>query len=756
MLCLPEEEVVLGNTENLILEAVGELWDHSENEMRGVILYTGCQTRFLGVDFDRVVKNIERDFPIFASCYEESSYTDTEEDEFVNTRKSVYESIFQLLPETKSPADSGVLLLSGYAAFSGENEMFRYLTRHESPALRLTSGWVDFDDFLCCGRASLQIVTTPVMLPVAKMIQKRQEIPYLYLPTNYRLREIKQAWSDMEEAVGRAWARDEVTADSEKWIDEARRKTSDREIALKLGAVARPGNLARALLEYGFNISSVEISVRDPNPEDGLRDIITSDDDLQWIAKEYPQIRIEKAKREARDRHRGPHGGSGGRGGKHSNVRNDRLETSFWGFAALTNLMRRLCLAVDGNPDEGEGRQKIPHRGQQENRWKEGWVSPRKHLWNRLLSFATDSTGVCSLFADADALVIGQDPESTAVKSYRMAEQRRDKISDNLGIRVDELSIVLGDIHHFAEKYQEALASCPRKVVVLLHSPVSSLTNLDLSLCAREFQKTAPGVEIFPVSTCGNRYYDEGLSQAFDAVLKSADPESKAEKKTIPESVNLLGLNTLDFPSGDQRKMIKDAVLAAGKQVLSIFGMETDLERLRSSPQAAENIVVSVCGLGAARTMEKEWKLPFTTLGEFLLPSWKYKGPQFQGSPNILIIGEQFSSNTLRRILNNLGAGKVVVAGWFLMDSEYMEDGDCKIESEAELVQLMDDPEFQLIIGDPDFEPLRGSVSGGAYFPQPHPPVSGNEGLRGTVWNLFSQDCVSAIVSAAVSRGKES
>ena len=69
-----------------------------------------------------------------------------------------------------------------------------------------------------------------------------------------------------------------------------------------------------------------------------------------------------------------------------------------------------------------------------------------KGLWNYLMPFATDSTGVCSLFCDADAVVIGMDPGATAVRCYPFTERRKDQRARYKGIHIGEIDVAMGKL----------------------------------------------------------------------------------------------------------------------------------------------------------------------------------------------------------------------------------------------------------------------------------------------------------------------
>jgi nitrogenase molybdenum-iron protein alpha/beta subunit len=145
---------------------------------------------------------------------------------------------------------------------------------HDRQELLTAGDWDVYDDFLRCGQASLQLVTSPKMLSVAEMIQKRQGIPYLYAPLSYRLSEIENAYVKLDNLMGWSIDRSALYAAARKHMEQAAQRLGGRPLAVHLGAAERPGDLARALLEYGFQIHSITLK------EAGF----DQDGDILWLA----------------------------------------------------------------------------------------------------------------------------------------------------------------------------------------------------------------------------------------------------------------------------------------------------------------------------------------------------------------------------------------------------------------------------------------------------------------------------------------
>ncbi len=404
-----------------------------------------------------------------------------------------------------------------------------------------------------------------------------------------------------------------------------------------------------------------------------------------------------------------------------------------------------------------------------------------KQLWNRLLPFATDSTGVCSIFCDSDSVVIGHDPGATVLRCYGFTEKREDRRAAYEGMRISEMCCVMGSDEELMEKYRQILQRFPAKQAVFVGTPVAALLGIDLKGLAARLEKEK-GLPVLAFPTTGNRYYDKGMSEAFLVIyerLKGGGRRDGIRKAgTIQTKVNLLGLNSLDFPWESVRTQIRHWLQDDGCEIVSVWGTESDPERWMRCSQADKNIVCSVSGLAVAEKMKNEWKIPYATLDEYLSErlGMSYRFDKLNGSGqfggfgrlqtesqpkrgqgafpegiSILIIGEQVLSSCIRLILRKRGAQNVHIAGFFIMESERMEEGDVSLSGEDDLEKLLRYGGYDLIISDPLFQMFGDVCPDSLFFPIVHPPVSGNYGRLYSHWNPGDADTLKELCRIAES-----
>jgi hypothetical protein len=367
MLCIPDEETAIGSTETLVYEAIEQMLQELGDWLKSVIIYTGCQTRFVGLDFAGLLKAIERRYPITASHFEESDFPET--DGYAPARHNPVDSVLRQLPQGDGAAHNGVLLLNNGFSFSPSNELPGLLGRK----LHTIGEVGDWDDFASLANASLSLVTSAQMLATARAILQRQGIPYVYLPTDYRLEGVEDAYGKLAEATGEPIDCTSAANKAKRDIDSAHRVLGNQSISLLAQGCERPWNLARALCEYGFNVESVTVGEYELGGDNGSE---SQDADMQWLLNKRPDVELKREDRFTGDagrgggfrgggegsRRRGFGGGMGspspgregygGRGRRGFDMGQE--ETALWGYAALSGLMQSL-VGESQNPSESGG-----------------------------------------------------------------------------------------------------------------------------------------------------------------------------------------------------------------------------------------------------------------------------------------------------------------------------------------------------------------------------------------------------------------
>mgnify|MGYP002625389716 FL=1 len=168
------------------------------------------------------------------------------------------------------------------------------------------------------------------------------------------------------------------------------------------------------------------------------------------------------------------------------------------------------------------------------------------------------------------------------------------------------------------------------------------------------------------------------------------------------------------------------AVEAKGVTVLSKWGGKgLTKETVKNAARASLNLVVNVSGMRLARYMESEFGIPYIAgapfgkegLDEFTDLMMKTlsgetsdsciicKGIEGTDDAEVIIAGEQFFCNAIRKDLYNKGYSNIRVISFFEMDKACMVSSDKKISGEDELNEICSKEKVKLVCADPDYRP---------------------------------------------------
>lgn len=339
-------------------------------------------------------------------------------------------------------------------------------------------------------------------------------------------------------------------------------------------------------------------------------------------------------------------------------------------------------------------------------------------------------------------------------------------------IRVTNSDIRNEDIIHGTQ--QKVLDTFDRSVaprhpdfILLSYAPSSSMIGSDLDAAA-EIIAQKSGLPAASVNVHGDKDYLYGVSLTLETMGKLL----LTRQDTLPGTVNLLGLNSLDW-SKETITATEQLLTDAGYTILSRWGAKETTENLKKAAAASVNLVVNAAGFRLARYMESEFGIPYLACAPFgadqsaaLLDELKNGFPvpaaasqdktakdesacgisspetsvcgtsshevsayPISGGdePEVLIIGEQLIAGAIRQALLHRNYQNVQVLSFYDMDKSILHPGDQKLSGEDDLVKKLALPSVRLIFGDPDCRALTSreipwiDLPNGGSFSPAHP-----------------------------------
>ena len=271
------------------------------------------------------------------------------------------------------------------------------------------------------------------------------------------------------------------------------------------------------------------------------------------------------------------------------------------------------------------------------------------------------------------------------------------------------LEAILGQDDKVVSRIVDAAESLKPKFIAIIGSPVPMLVGTDYSGLAKEIEAEC-GIPAFGFDTKGLEFYDNGYTKATVALLR----RYSKKRRTVPKTLNLLGLTPIDFGNVGNDIALKDFFEGNGWRINTSFSMGFSLEDVEKAGEAELNIAVSECGVEVAEFMKEHYGIPYITgipLGDSRAFMSKISGNLGSCSENtnsrrILIIGEQVASCSLRDEIRLRGNISVDVAIPFSHRKELLEPEDYPFVQEKDLIKIVNSGRYSDIVGDPLFRDL--------------------------------------------------
>ena len=336
-LCPTDTEIALGKLEGMVLESVGSLVEHYNGKLFGVILYSGCQTEFLNVDFEYLLKTIRNRFHIAAAHHSISRFQRF--DRLRLAEKDLFRDLFRLLEKKdrwrtteknrndgisgffgqniengcSSENTAGIQILSRPIAMAPDHDFHRLARSCGLNWVRNTGEWKTPEEFLQCREAVLNVVTAEERLPAARYLESEFGIPWIHLKNSYRLNVVENSYRMLLGKLNEISGLRNISAEIGELRQMCLRKvkntlfrTGGHVLELDLTKTSLPWDVTRALMEYGFRIGRIQMR-KFPAPA-GMKQLpgisLPQEDpaDREWVLRREPDLIVEEKQTDFRER----------------------------------------------------------------------------------------------------------------------------------------------------------------------------------------------------------------------------------------------------------------------------------------------------------------------------------------------------------------------------------------------------------------------------------------------------------------------
>ncbi len=254
-LYIDESDIVSGGYEDLIPDAIEELFQALEKRPKVMVIFVTCLDDLLGTDHVQLQKRLTDLYPDvrFISCHMNPISENMKFPPGISIQKDLYSLLDKQEKRTKA-----VNFIGNHAPINKECELFRIMAEN-GYELKHISDFDRFEEYQTMAQSQLNLVLSPVAKYASKQMEERLDIDYLLAYNTYDLAEIRAFYQELGEKLGIKTEIDSYEAAARKKIEEAKKIIGNHPIAIDYQAVKKPCTLAKMLLEQGFHVAMVMI-----------------------------------------------------------------------------------------------------------------------------------------------------------------------------------------------------------------------------------------------------------------------------------------------------------------------------------------------------------------------------------------------------------------------------------------------------------------------------------------------------------------
>ena len=736
-LCMDETDIVTGRHLKKIPKAVASICESLEKKPSVVMICITCVDALLGTDMERVCRKAEEKagLPV-RPCYMYALTREGRKPPMVHVRQSLYS-----LLEPGRKKGNVVNLLGYFSPLVDDCELYTLLQEAGVKTIHEISRCEDFEEYKKMSEANFNLVLHPEARFAAEDFHGRLKIPFIELRRLYQIDKIGSQYQAFGAALGIEFHAEEQKKQAQEAIESFRKVCPDPVFAVGECANADPFELSLALVKYGFKVAEIYGTITGEN-------FIY----IRQLKKLSQQTKIFSNMEPTMLYYDPSESGVTLTIGKDACYYHPNTKGIHWneerqpfGYAGVRRLFEALKQAVteqtEGNVLQkqveviGSKSQEAIAEQSQESLFKEEVDKKEdvyiRGLWKGLTPFAPDQSGAASVFYELGGILVICDAGGCTGNVCGFDEPRwfgeRSAIF-SAGLR--DMDAILGRDDRLVAKLTDAAEKIDANFAAVIGTPVPAVIATDYRALQRMCEKKT-NLPILTVDTNGMELYDVGEEKAWLTLFKTFAGKDVASQKEASEEddsskkmkIGVLGLTPHDVSDLNIEEKFRKS--ENGNTHYICYGMRAGIDKVKTAGSADKNLVVAPAALETAKYLEKEFGTPYEVGYPFvdeLIPELDYERKK------ILIIHQQVIANAIRQEIrirsDEQQNTEVTVASWFMMKSEFSEEGDLSLKEEKDYCKLVQNGNYDIVFAD---ENMRGLVPGfkGTFVNVRHFAVSG-------------------------------
>ena len=229
-----------------------------------------------------------------------------------------------------------------------------------------------------------------------------------------------------------------------------------------------------------------------------------------------------------------------------------------------------------------------------------------------LSTYSADNFGFCSALFELGGLVVMHDA-SGCNSTYNTHDEPRWYDTDSLVFisGLTEKDAIFGNDDRLVDDLVKAAEELHPRFIAVCGGPLPHIIGTDFRAVAKACERRT-GIPSFGLQTNGMDSYVSGAGGALAEIAERVKPPGR-KRFSLPGriKINLLGVTPLDFSVNGSVREMEKYFEGQGFSVLSTWAMGNTLDTILASADADVNLVVSACGLPAAKVLLRKFGIPY-------------------------------------------------------------------------------------------------------------------------------------------------
>ena len=221
-----------------------------------------------------------------------------------------------------------------------------------------------------------------------------------------------------------------------------------------------------------------------------------------------------------------------------------------------------------------------------------------KGLWKYISPFAPDHSGSTAVFYELGGITVICDAGGCTGNVCGFDEPRwftQKSAIFSAGLR--DMDAILGRDEKLVEKLKDTAEKVEANFAAIIGTPVPAVIATDYKALKRMAENSI-GIPVLTVDTDGMQLYDTGASKAYLELFKCFTEENNTVEKG---RIGVIGATPLDIPADTGVALINERLKAEGWEKICCYGMGGNIDDIKTAAAVEKNIVISPCGIAAAK-----------------------------------------------------------------------------------------------------------------------------------------------------------